>query len=103
MVLELVVNDNNQGIIILGEPESSNWLELYDQSEIIKMLMSARVLYKKSNIQEILVIASHPPAKDRCKDGKKPPLQGCSQLCCCPLVQKTPEWATNALMKYPST
>ena len=52
MVLELVVNDNNQGIIILGEPESSNWLELYDQSEIIKMLMSATGLYKKSNIQK---------------------------------------------------
>ena len=58
----------------LGEPESSNLLELYDQSEKIKMLMSAGGLYKKSKIQENLVIASHPPAEDRCRDGKKPPL-----------------------------
>ena len=58
----------------LGEPKSFNWLELYDQSEIIKMLMTAGGLYKKSNIQENLVIASHPPDEDRCKDGKKPPL-----------------------------
>ena len=71
MVLELVVNDNNQGIIILGEPESSNWLELYDQSEIIKMLMSATGLYKKSNIQENLAFHHQPWAEEHiCSRGR---------------------------------
>ena len=87
----------------LGEPKSFNWLELYDQSEIIKMLMTAGGLYKKSNIQENLVIASHPPAKDRCKDGKKPPLSRVLVIMLLSLGAETPEWATNALMKYPST
>ena len=51
-----VLCDNSQGITscrIRGQHESSNWLVLYDQSEIIKVLMSADVLYKKSNFQEI--------------------------------------------------
>ena len=43
---------------IRGEPEFSNWLVLYDQSEIIKVLMSAEELYKKSKIQESSVAAS---------------------------------------------
>ena len=50
---------------IRGEPESSNWLVLYDQSEIIKMLMSARGVYKKSKIQAISVTAGPPPKLDR--------------------------------------
>ena len=108
IVLELVVNDNIQGITILGEPESSNWPELYDQSDIIKMLMSATWLYKKSNIQEILVIVSHRPGKDRCLPRwqeaaaiKAARHQGCSQVCCCFLDAEAPVWATNALVKYP--
>ena len=56
---------------IRGKPESSNWLVLYDQSEIIKVLKSARGLYKKSEIEEISVAARQSPDKDswmqRCK------------------------------------
>ena len=68
IVLKLVLGDNIQGYHNVGESESSNWLELYDQSEII------RGLYNKSKNQENLVIARHPPAEDRCRDGKEPPL-----------------------------
>ena len=50
---------------IRGKPESSNWLVLYDQSEIIKNIMSAEGIYNKSKIQENLVAARQPSVKYR--------------------------------------
>ena len=52
--------------------------------------MSAGGLYKKSNIQENLVITSHPLAKDRCKDGKKPPLSRVLAIMLLPLGAEDP-------------
>ena len=54
------------------------------------MLMTAGGLYKKSNIQENLVIASHPPAKDRCIDGMKPPLSRVFAIMLLPLGAEDP-------------
>ena len=69
--------DNIQGIIschTYDECESSNWLILTDQSGTIMVLMSSWGLYKESVFQEISVIASPSPAKDK-RQEQKPPLR----------------------------